>query len=225
MKNLGLSTSDPNVRNYQTNERNTFHVDWADVVGLLCLRGAKSGGESLLVSSAAIFNELTKTRNDLASELFHHFPMDYRGEGPENKAYFSMPVFTHHQGYFSAYYQRKYINSAQRYQEARKLTEKEIEALDVFDELVNDPKFQLRMTLEPGDVQFLNNLVVLHDRTSFIDWDERDRQRHLLRVWMSPEKVRPLPPYYAERFGSVEAGDRGGVNIPGVQPVAPLVPE
>src|SRR5262249_32262953 len=41
---LGLATSDPNVRTYQTTERQHFHTDSCDIVGLLCLKTAKRGG-------------------------------------------------------------------------------------------------------------------------------------------------------------------------------------
>src|SRR5215475_4929236 len=60
VKDLGLSSSDPNTRIYQTRERQTFHTDSCDIVALLCLRPAKSGGMSSLVSSVTIFNEMRR---------------------------------------------------------------------------------------------------------------------------------------------------------------------
>jgi len=41
-----------------------------------------------------------------------------------------------------------------------------------------------RMMLEPGDLQFLNNRVVLHGRTAFADYAEIDRKRLMLRLWL-----------------------------------------
>src|SRR5262249_8399002 len=61
---LGLSGADPNVRIYQTRERQSFHTDSCDVVGLLCIREAKRGGDSLLVSALSIYNELLRIRPD-----------------------------------------------------------------------------------------------------------------------------------------------------------------
>lgn len=55
VRNIGLDASDPTVRIYQTDERQTFHTDSSDVVGLMCLQAAATGGESLLVSAAAEF--------------------------------------------------------------------------------------------------------------------------------------------------------------------------
>jgi len=58
VKDLGLTSQDPNVRIYQTRERQNYHTDSCDVVALLCLQPAKAGGLSSLVSSVTIFNEM-----------------------------------------------------------------------------------------------------------------------------------------------------------------------
>ena len=80
VRDLGLSSQDPGVRVYQTNERQTFHTDSADVVGLLCLKNAMSGGDSLLVSSSTIFNELRQQCPELLSLLLQPVATDRRGE-------------------------------------------------------------------------------------------------------------------------------------------------
>ena len=69
VRDMGRSSSDPNTRIYQTHERQTHHTDSCDVVGLLCLRAAKSGGLSSLVSSTTIFNEMRRRRPDLLRVL------------------------------------------------------------------------------------------------------------------------------------------------------------
>ena len=56
VRDLGLSADDPNVRIYQTHERQTFHTDSCDIVGLLCLQVAQQGGDSALVSSNTMWN-------------------------------------------------------------------------------------------------------------------------------------------------------------------------
>jgi len=68
----------------------------------------------------------------------------------------------------------------------------------------------------------VHNHTILHDRTAFEDYPELERKRHLLRLWLAPARARPLPEVYAERFGSVTAGDRGGVVVPGAKPTTPL---
>jgi len=218
VKDLGRSSVDPHARIYQTRERQTHHTDSCDVVGLLCLRAAKSGGLSNLVSSATIFNELRRRRPDLLKVLLEKIETDRRGEVPEGgKPYFSIPVFNWHEGLLSVIYQRQYIESARRFPGVAPLTPLQIEALDLFDELANDPELNLMMELHPGDMQFVHNHTILHDRTAFEDFPEPDRKRHLLRLWLAPSHGRPLPEVYAERFGSVTPGDRGGIAVRGAR--------
>src|SRR6185295_19462332 len=96
---LGLSSVDPNVRISQTRERQTFHTDSSDVVGLLCLREAKRGGDSLLVSALSIFNEMRRAHPALLERLLAPMPHDRRGEVPAGeKPYFEIPVFSWHDG-------------------------------------------------------------------------------------------------------------------------------
>jgi hypothetical protein len=223
VQDLGLGSNDPNVRIYQTHERQTFHTDSCDIVGLLCLKTAQSGGLSALVSSTTIFNEMRRRRPDLLKLLFEPLATDRRGEVPEGqKPYFLLPPFNWHKGYLSAIYQRQYIDSAQRFPDAPRFTPELKEALDMFDALTNDPKLNMFMEFKPGDVQLVHNHTLLHDRTDFLDWPEPERKRHLLRLWLAADRARPLPEAYAQRYGSVAIGDRGGIIVRGTQLNAPL---
>lgn len=212
VRDLGRWSDDPNTRIYQTRERQTHHTDSCDVVGLLCLQTAKSGGLSSLVSSTTIFNEIRRRRPDLLRVLMEPIETDRRGEVPEgSKPYFNIPVFNVHNGLVSAIYQRQYIESARRFPAVAPLSPLQIEALDLLDELANDPKLNLMMDFQPGDIQLVHNHTILHDRTAFEDYPEPERKRHLLRLWLAPPAARPLPEVYAERFGSITPGNRGGV--------------
>lgn len=223
VRDLGRSSDDPNTRIYQTRERQTHHTDSCDVVGLMCLQQAKSGGLSSLVSSTTIFNEMRRRRPDLLSVLLQPIETDRRGEVPQgSKPYFNIPVFNYHDGLVSAIYQRQYIESARRFPGVAPLTSLQIEALDLLDELANDPKLNLMMELEPGDIQLVHNHTILHDRTAFEDYPEPKRKRHLLRLWLAPPGARRLPEVYAERFGSTIPGDRGGVVVAGATPTIPF---
>ena len=102
------------------------------------------------------------------------------------------------------------------------MTDKQRAALDMFDELANEPSLRLDMEFQPGDMQWLHNHTCLHDRTAFVDWPEPERRRHLLRLWLAVPGARPLPPVYAERYGKVDIGDRGGIIVPGAMMNAPL---
>ncbi len=223
VRNLGVDSSDPNVRIYQTKERQTFHTDSSDVVGLLCLQPAKEGGQSLLVSADTVFNEMHRQRPDLLELLLQPIATDRRGEVPERmEPFLRIPVFSYYDGKVTIFYQRQYIESAQRFPEAPRLTDRHYEALDLFDAICNDPDVHLTMMLEKGDMQFVYNHAMLHDRTGFIDWPEPERRRHLLRLWLSVPGDRPLPEVFATRFGSVEIGNRGGIVVPGSKQHIPI---
>ena len=220
---LGLSSTDPNVRIYQTSERQTFHTDSCDVVGLVMLREARAGGDSLLVSALAIFDEMRRTRPDLLARLMQPMPYDRRGEVPPGeRPYFEIPVFSWYADRLTVFYQRQYFDSAQRFPDARRLTTDDVAALDLFDRIANDPRFVLPMRLVPGDIQLVHNHTLLHDRTAFED--DPERRRHLLRLWLACPGARPLPEWFRPRYGSVTIGDRGGIVVAGMQPSVPLAP-
>lgn len=222
VKDLGLASQDPSVRIYQTKERQHYHTDSCDVVGLLCLQPAKAGGLSSLVSSVTIFNEMRARRPDLARVLFDPIETDRRGEIPTGqKPYFSIPVFNWYEGLLSTIYHRNYIDSARRFSDVPPLSRQQIEALDLFDALANDPALNFQMGFQAGDIQLVHNQTLLHDRTAFEDSPEPDRKRHLLRLWLAPENARPLPPVFAERYGSVTPGQRGGIEVPGTRYTIP----
>jgi hypothetical protein len=220
VKDLG----DPEApRLYRTNKRQGYHTDSCDVVGLLCRCTAREGGLSSLVSSVTLFNEIRRRRPDLLPCLFAPIETDRRGEVPEGqKPYFRIPVFSWHGGLLSAIYQRKYIDEARKLPGVPPYTREQREALDLLDGLADDPGLHLRMEFQPGDIQLVHNHTILHDRTAFVDWPEPERRRHLLRLWLAPPGARPLPEVFAERYGSVTPGDRGGVTVRGTRLVAPL---
>jgi len=83
---------------------------------------------------------------------------------------------------------------------------------------------RLDMNFMPGDIQFLHNHTILHARSAYEDWPEVERKRHLLRLWLSPPGARPLPPVFAECYGSLTIGDRGGIICKGTRLHVPLTP-
>lgn len=223
VRDLGMDPMDPNARIYQTHARQSFHTDSSDVVGLLCLNDAKEGGDSLLVSAETIYNEMREGRPDLLELLFDPIATDRRGEIPEGMMpYMTIPPLSWHDGKLTVFYQRQYIDSAQRFADAMRLTPAHIDALDMFDHLANDPRLHIRMRLQPGDMQFVYNHSQLHDRTAFTDWPERENRRHLFRLWLSLENDRALPECFKQRYGTVEIGNRGGIIVTGTKLHVPL---
>lgn len=210
VRDVGLDIDDPTVRIYQTNERQTFHTDSTDVVGLMCLETAARGGQSMLVSAAAIFNEMLDRAPPLVARMFEPIATDRRGEiPPGQKPYFEIPIFNWFDDVLTVIYQRQYIDSAQRFEDVAPLDAEMTAAMDLFDEIANDPEMHLGMDLEVGDMQFVHNHGLLHDRTGFVN--KPNAPRHLLRLWLSIAGDRELPPSFAQRYGSIEVGNRGGI--------------
>jgi hypothetical protein len=179
------------VRYYRTNKEIAVHCDAADIVGLLCLQTARSGGLSRIVSSVSVYNELLRRRPELAPRLFAPFYFDTKGEGGVRA--FPIAPCRHALGVLRTFWQSDYYRSAQRFDHVPRLTREEEELLDTYDAIANSPEFYLDMELQPGDVQLLSNHTQLHSRTAFEDWPEPERRRHLLRLWISIPEVQPLP--------------------------------
>ena len=225
VRDVGADLNDPKVRIYQTTKRQTFHTDSTDVVGLMCLNEAKEGGDSLLVSTLTLYNEMQRRHPDLAPLLFEPVATDRRGEVPEGMdPWFEIPVLNWHEGRLTGLYQRQYIDSAERLPDAPRLSDRHRAALDAWDALTNDTGLHLAMRLAPGDMQFVYNHHLMHDRTAFLDWPEPERRRHLLRLWLSIPGDRALPPVFAQRYGSLEIGNRGGIIVRDTRLNVPLQP-
>ena len=224
VRDIGANSNDQNTRIYQTSQRQTFHTDSADVVGLICINDAKKGGDSLLVSAVTIFNHMVELRPDLVEYLFDPIATDRRGEVPPGELpYLTIPPLSLEDNLLTVFYQRQYIDSAQRFENAMKLSKRHVEALDLFDTLANDPALHLSMRLRPGDMQFVYNHAFLHDRTGFVDWAEPNKKRHLLRLWLSMPNDRKLPESFKQRYGSIEVGNRGGIITQKTKLQVPLI--
>ena len=223
VRDVGADARDPNTRIYQTSERQTFHTDSSDVVGLLCIREAMREG---ILSSSARRPSTTRCRRrpDLAALLFDAIATDRRGEVPENeKPYLGIPAPNWDAGFWIGLRRpQQPIDSARRLPVEPCLTLAHVEALDLFDTLANDPDLHFGMRLQPGDMQFVYNHALLHDRTGFRDWPNANQKRHLLRLWLSMEGDRPLPDCFKQRYGSIEIGNRGGIITKGTSLNVPL---
>ena len=197
--------ADPNVRGYQTRLRLPFHNDLGDIVGLMCLQTAKRGGLSRLVSSAAIYNAVLERRPDLMEVMMGPWYIDRRGENPPHKKPYYIGSFFEWAGErLFCRYNRTYIETGQRFEEVPRLSPRQLEALKVFDDLCYDPELQLEMALEPGDIQFVNNYTVLHSRTTYEDWPEKERRRYLLRLWLNTGLVTEMPPSWVDHHSDWE---------------------
>ncbi len=215
VRDTGGVYREKNGRGYNTNAGLDFHIDSCDVVALLCRRTAKLGGHSKVTSSIALRDEVHRLRPDLVSVLEQPFYHSYQGaQGPGLPDYYKCPVFGNHPEYFSLRSNRKTMLSAQQnFPEVPRFTPQQIDALDLLDKLLPDPKLCYAMDLEPGDLQLLNNYVAIHARTNFEDHEEHDAKRHLLRLWLAIPQSQPLPDDWKEYYSDVRAGAvRGGLR-------------
>ena len=184
------------TRVYETNAYLPYHTDLSDVFGLICVRKAKSGGLTSLVSCGAVYNEILEKYPEYLGVFYRPMYYAHLGTDSSNKA----PVFSYHDGKLSCRYLRQYIELGHEMQE-RPLSRVEVEALDMFDSIIHDEKIRLDMMLEPGDMLFANNYSVMHSRTSFEDFEEPELRRKLVRLWVKMPNARNLAPDFPGQNG------------------------
>jgi hypothetical protein len=183
VRNQGLSYDDPAVRGYQTAAALRFHTDFADVVGLFCLRAAKSGGLSRFVSSVRVYDELLLRRPDLVDALFEPMLFDTRGDAGID--YVRVIPCRYDAGQLRSLYHGDYLRSGEQHASAPRISARVHELLDTYDAIASEPGMFIDVEFLPGDVQLLSNHTVLHSRTAYVDGDSPEQQRDLLRLWLS----------------------------------------
>ena len=221
----GKTVDDPTVRgNELGGVALDYHTDGSDLVGLCCLRPARSGGLSCVANAVAIHNEMVRSTPELAAALYEPMPYDLRGEQPPGrKPFFMMPVFTDHGDRLFVRFIPQYIYASQRHAEAPRLSETARAAIARMSELANDPDFNVYMDLRPGEVQFVNNYHVLHGRTAYVDDAEHGMKRHLKRLWLATDLLEDRPEHFQARGLSHWAAKRSVSSLDAVarpEPVA-----
>ena len=214
VKDLGESYGTTG-RSYNTNAQIRFHSDACDYVGLLCLHPAKTGGNSRVASSVALYNKMLERRPDLVAVLTRDFYRSHNGEmTPGTSPWYKQPIFCFTDGYFSAIGAGSTIDKVLRIPGVPPLSAEQQEAIALYRSMVEEVAVDIEF--KTGDIQLLANQVTLHSRRAFEDWPEPKRRRHLLRLWLRDPAGRPLP---KEQRGSRR--DRG-VQIEGLARIAPL---
>jgi alpha-ketoglutarate-dependent taurine dioxygenase len=173
-----------------TNAESTFHTDNSfgsdivDYVGLLCLQTAKQGGNNQVVSGYRVHHELLTRHPDVVEVLRQPMYFERRaGLRPGDAPTVPYPVLTWDNGCLTCRYLRFWIESGhERIQQPLSVVQRR--ALDVLDEVLTDPALRVEFELQPGDVFFINNRWILHNRTAFEDHAEPEQRRHLVRLWL-----------------------------------------
>ena len=169
------------ARGYLSNEKLLFHTDLGDIVGLLCINKAVEGGLSSVSSSMAVYNEILRTHPEYLPVYFNGFAFrSTEADGAPTE--WRLPVYSYHEGKLSCAIRRMAIETARL--NDLPYTELENAALEYLDRTAARADLRYDMSLEPGDIQFLNNYTTFHARTEFIDAEEISKKRHLLRLWL-----------------------------------------
>ncbi len=200
----GKRIDDPTIRGNEIGQVGLdYHTDGADLIGLMCLRSAKSGGLSCVANVVAIYNELVKTRPDLVAALYEPLPYDLRGEqAPGAKPYYTFPIFTEHAQRLFVRFIPQYVYASQRHAEAPRITPLIREALDTVSAMARDPRYNVYMDLQPGEMQFINNYHVLHGRSAYEDDPASGHKRHLKRLWLATRSLKDRPERFQRRIQS-----------------------
>lgn len=203
IRDRGKDVNNLDVKPSETNAEQRPHTDPADVVGLLCINGAQSGGLSRIASTMAIYNAVLANHPEYLEWLYRGFHHNLRGDA-SNAAAFGctpkpIPVYRYYQGALSCVFNASTIKEAQRRMGAL-VPEAEMQAIDYMVDLARSDEYRLDMAFEPGDLQILNNYTVLHWRTAFHDWPEPKRKRLLFRLWLKAQGLRPVDPGMAEGY-------------------------
>ena len=207
VEDAGASLDLPTQRGYRSGVALPFHVDRTDVVGLLCVRAAEAGGESRVVSAAAVERILGETAPEALAELKAPLPQDRRGEEqPGEQPWVATPVFC---GEGVTRYGRRFIETSQRFPDAPRLRPEQRDALEAVDAVLATPGLALEHRLVRGELQLIDNFATWHARAAFRDGDAR---RLLLRLWLATPQSPELPESFRPLYGATDAGSvRGGV--------------
>ena len=196
-----FSREDPLARAYPNKQELSPHTDSCDLVGLACLGDAKLGGVSRLTSAITVHNVMLEEYPEALERLYRGYVFHRRGEEkPGDLPYtpYRVPVYSHIEGKVSARYVRTYVEAGEA-AAGRPMGGAELAVLDRFEEVTKRPELMLEFTLQPGEMYFINNYTILHARTAFEDFEEEDRRRHLLRLWLEVPQLRPVHPHIQSR--------------------------
>lgn len=152
-------------------------------LGLLCLQTAKKGGMSIVSSALAAHNHFMQTRPDVLQRLYEPFYRDHQEyQAADAASKNNRPVFAWDGQLRTRFNARHIVRGYEK--TGRVLDPLGAEAVRLMDEFLSDPRNRLDLWLERGQIQLLNNRVIVHGRTPYEDHDDPDRHRHLIRLWL-----------------------------------------
>lgn len=178
------------VRPDITNAEQNFHTDNSynlcapDYVSLFCVRPAKEGGISSIVSFYSVFDEMRRRHPDKIERLFRPYLFDRQREhAPDDAKLVSHPLVQLEGG--RLVFRLSHRHTVNGYRMAgREIDAEGLDALETLEAIMREPQFAREFFFEPGQIQIVDNARLGHRRTHFIDHPEFDRKRHLVRLWL-----------------------------------------
>jgi alpha-ketoglutarate-dependent taurine dioxygenase len=192
---IDATADDPTPRMYRSNLELRPHTDITAMISLACWHKSQSGGESVIVSGVTVHDEIRRREPKLLEPLYrgyHYHRLGEEGPDEEPATPYRVPVFSNLGGQLSCRYLRTGIAGGHR-ELGVPLTEDDIAAFDLFDQIAKAPENRLSFFLERGDMLVLNNYTVMHARTNFKNYPEPERQRRLIRLWLDAPNFRDVP--------------------------------
>jgi alpha-ketoglutarate-dependent taurine dioxygenase len=195
---VDATAEDPTPRMYRSNLELRPHNDITAMISLSCWHKSQTGGASVVVSAVTVHDELRATRPELMETYYRGFYYHQVGEeapGMDPVTPTRVPLFAVRDGQLSSRYLRSNIVAGHK-TKGVPLTETEIEAMNAFDQVSTKPENRLAFFLERGDMIVMNNYTMMHARTSFTNFPEPERKRHLVRLWLDAPGFRKVPAEY-----------------------------
>jgi hypothetical protein len=193
-------------RGYHSAGQQFVHTDTTDIVGMISITTAKSGGASRRASAHTVNNLMMDYCPELLKVMYEGFvsrmpDSDAEAMGVPPLVPHRVPAFNYHLNWLNCHYVRGYVTRAEVAGDHR-ITPKELAAMDMFASLGNHRDVLIEMLLQPGDFQIFNNRTVLHGRAHFDDYPEKSRRRHLKRLWLSVPEWPPMAPAQIKLYGN-----------------------
>ena len=193
----GPGSETRHMRNYELGGNLRMHTDLNnDLVCLMMLHHAKSGGESRIASSLAVHNIILQEHPEYLDPLYRGYHFHILGSDRGAAARLTdhrVPIFVDHGNAVSCHFNPSPIDRAVE-RGGVKLSPVEAGAVRFVAEVAARPGIYLDMALQSGDIQILNNHAIMHGRTDYQDYPESERRRHLLRLWLRSPRAQKQPP-------------------------------
>ncbi len=195
---VDATAEDATPRMYRSNLELRPHNDITAMISLACWHKSETGGASVIVSAVTVHDALCKDHPEVLAPLYrgfhyHQVGEEAPGEPPVTRQ--RVPLFAVRDGQLSSRYLRSNLVAGHRALDVP-LTQEDIAALNTFDAVATAPENRLAFFLERGDMLVVNNYTVMHARTSFKNFPEPERKRHLVRLWMDRPGFRAVPGEY-----------------------------